>query len=424
MREDSAQQTEDMHEERDAQNAAVPAAHGTVTQGAADFSATDDVLHGADDANTEGHDDTDDDDDNDADDAGANDTADADYPAEELSEALRRSAQQSRDAHEASANVERSIRISGFVALALGLIGFAGAIVIPMSALSIVSVLALAVGAVFAFRAVLLEHYRNSWMRHRGGTAHSPHVLTVIGSATCVVAIIATVGLMSFTIVGNLSYMRRMRTWTLTSDGWDINGDIVRFQEDDDWSKDSVSVSSSATPTGTSGTSSGESSSSRATQAELTLFTGSNLTTKQVAHNNPVTDTDDSEALKIVDVTMDNRLFGYDNGWITVKNNTDQTVEYADLAFTMLTSNGDVAGQGVARCNDAIEPGETGRAYFQIGASAAASGLVIYTEIWYTPRTDEATTRTMGSRDEYVASRTAPGTVFHKSSPCVPGIPF
>lgn len=323
-------------------------------------------------------------------------------------------------------------RVFAIAGLVLSVAALATMTLRSLGIISILCIFCVALGSLCAIRAVVLDTYVH---RHAAEEA-SPHPLTAVAASVCAVAVIATIILTGYGLLGpqNLVFLNK-RTWTLQNDGWARNGHVVSFTAGISSSAgepSGASPSRDASTASVSGTlasnmPSSTSSPSLSSLSSLLLFTGSNKTGETVQHNNALTDTDASDALAIESATIDNRTYGYYNGSFTLRNNTRDVILYADVAVTALSRNGDVLKQETAHCQGPVEPGQACEAQFQIGAQGAAA-LIPYTTMWFTSGDSSSVLAAASEDDEQhqdaAASRTAPGTVFHKATPGVPAIPL
>lgn len=328
-------------------------------------------------------------------------------------------------------------------AIVLSVAGLFVTLLMPQNLGCIIALLGIAVAALLTMRAVSLARFQRSLLpeplatlRSRGAKEAAlfydrrpiPHMLTSVAAAACVVAIVGSACSVVYSFRRSNIFFDTMKTWTLDDEGgWRRNGAPANF---------TIAESTpSASASGAVGTSIPILPSSSATGSDTQLQTnpmasvsGTKVGNDAVTRNNPATDTDDSSALKVVGVSLDNYAYGYYNGWVELRNNTDETVLNADVAITMLTNTSTILSQGDAHCTTPIEPGQTGRAYLQMKGSGAAA-LIPYTTVWYTPGDstvsaddDQYTDSSSTSSIDFAASRTTPGTVFHKASPGVPAI--
>ncbi|MDD6462278.1 MAG: hypothetical protein PUF51_07545 [Bifidobacteriaceae bacterium] len=351
-----------------------------------------------------------------------------------------------RDAVEDTALLARSLAMRSHLAAAIGLLlGFMGLTMAVLGQISVVTffaILLVAAGTLCAVRSLVLDaHWRRLDME-----SAAPSGISLVAATTCIVAIVACIGTTAYGLLAPSFGFIHDRTWVLENGEWTRDGRVVSFTKGMS-STGSTSTSNTTSGSGTTSSSgsasdtSGASVSARPSSTpspslsglmltslpQAVLFTGLNRTGETVQHNNALTDTDGSQALAIESATIDNRAYGYYNGEITLRNNTEGTILYADAALTALSSNGDVLKQETAHCEGPIEAGQTCEATFQIGTSSAAA-IMPYTTMWFTSG-DASAAREAASDDseqhqDAAASRTAPGTVFHKASPGVPAIPL
>lgn len=357
-----------------------------------------------------------------------------------------------RNAAEDDASLSHALGIKSRIAAAIGLVlaltGIAISVLQELNALSLVAILIIATGALCAVRSIVLDSQR----RRFAAESPAPSTLSIITAVTCTVAILACIGTTAYGLLSSTPSFIFNRTWVLENGEWTRNGRVVSFTKGLSApgltsNANAASTQNAASSTGVafSGSDSADSSgSSIATQPSSTpspslsglsltslpqavLFTGSNLTGETVQHNNALTDTDSAQSLAIESVTIDNHAYGYYNGKMTLRNNTDETILYADIAITALSRNGDVLKQDTAHCMGPIETGQTCEATFQIGSSNA-SALMPYTTMWFTSGDASAAKDSAANDSEQhqdaAASRTAPGTLFHKASSGVPAIPL
>lgn len=351
-----------------------------------------------------------------------------------------------RNAAEDNASLSQALGIKSHIAATIGfilaLVGLAISVLQELSVLSLVAILIIAIGSLCAVRSIVTDSQR----RHLASEPSAPSTLTIITAVTCTVAILACIGTTAYGLFASTPSFILNRTWVLENGEWTKNGRVVSFTKglSAPGITSSASAASGTGVTSANSDSTGSSGSAVSTQPSSTpspslsglsltnlpqavLFTGSNLTGETVQHNNTLTDTDSAQSLAIESVTIDNHIYGYYNGKMTLRNNTGETILYADVALTALSGNGDVLKQDTAHCMGPIEAGQTCEAAFQIGSSNARA-IMPYTTMWFTSgdasAAKEAATNDSEQHQDAAASRTAPGTVFHKASPGVPAIPL